>query len=321
MPDYSGTRATPRLDLGVALMEFLDQQSDFIGPQAFPVFKSNLKSAAYSAITRESLAQTGDTKRSQRGNYNRGSFGAKDKTFACVENGWEQPLSDDERKLYSRDFDAEFAATKIAEGVVLRNQEARIAAKVFDTAVFTGSSLYLDVSSSAPWTTVGSAIKSTITAGKAAMRANCGMLPNALILNYTNVERLKATTEIKDAIKYTSFPSDDMLFSALASYFGVKKVLVGNAIKNSAKEGATFSGADIWSNLYAALAIVPDNAEDLSLPALGRTFLWTEDCPENVFVEYYRDETIRSDVFRTRQHTDENLIDKYFGFLIKVAAS
>lgn len=321
MPDYSGSRATPRLDLGVALMEFLDQQNDFVGTQIMPVFKSNLKAAAYSAITRETLAQTADTKRGPRGNYNRGSFGAKDKTFACVENGFEQPLSDDERRLYSRDFDAEMAAVKVAEGVVLRNQEARIAAKLFDTGTFTGSDLYLDVSGSAPWSTVGSAIKATIAAGKAKVRANCGMLPNALILNYTNVERLKATTEIKDAIKYTSFPSDAMLESALAAYFGVEKVLVAKSIKNSSVEGTAYAGADIWSNLYAMLAIVPSNTEDLSLPSVGRTFLWTEDCPENVFVEQYRDEAARSDVFRTRQHTDEVLVDKYFGFLIKVATS
>lgn len=316
----SGSIATPRLDLGAALMEFIDNQSDFIGTKVFPIFKSKVKSAYYSAITRETLAQTGDTKRSTRGNYNRGNFGTKDKSFACIEHGWEQPLGDDERKLYATDFDAELVASKIAENVVLRAQEARIADAVFNTSTFTGAAYYTD-NSGTPWSTASTDIKGQVDAAKAKIRQNCGITPNALIFNYTTLGRIKANTNIKDAVKYTSFPSDELLQNALSAYFGVKYIIVAKAIKNSAKEGQTFSGADIWSNLYAMLAVIAENGQDLSQPALGRTFLWTEDCPENVFVEQYREEPTRSDIYRTRQHTDEELIDKNFGHLLKIATS
>lgn len=317
--EYSGQRATPRLDLGAAIFEFMQDAKDFIGTQIFPIFDTKLKKSTYPAITRESLTQVGDTKRAMRGNYNRGGMGAKDKSYSCEENGWESPLDDSERALYATDFDAELAQSKIALGVVLRNQEKRVADRLFDTSVFTGSDLYTDNSAN-PWTDVSKDPILQVRAAKGKIRANCGMLPNALIMSYTNLERLKGMTVIKDAIKYVAKTTDAELANALADLFGVKYIFIGNAIKNAAKEGKAFASADIWSSSYVSLAIIADNAKDLTQPTVGRTFLWTADCPENAYVEQYRDETIRSDVFRVRQHTDEKLIDPYFAHLMKVAA-
>jgi hypothetical protein len=320
MIKQSGSRAIPRMDLGVALMEFIDNQNDFVGSQVFPAFKTQVKAATYSAITRESLAQTADTKRSTRGNYNRGGFTTKDKNYSCEENGYEQLLGDDERKQYANDFDAELIASMVAEGVVLRNQEARIAAKVFDTAVFTGSDLYTD-NSGTPWSTAATDIKAQVDAGMKKVRSNCGMLPNALIINYNTLCHMLKNTALIGAVQPTKFPARDVLESAIAAWLGVKKLIVAKAIKNSSNQGKAFVAADIWSNLYAMLAIIAEDGQNLAQPTLGRTFMWVEDCPDNVFVEQYRDDPARSDVFRTRQHTDEILVDPYFGHLLKVVTS
>ncbi len=316
--DYSGARATPRLDLGAAIMEFVDQAGDYIGTRLFPVFKASLKSAKFSAITRETLTQVGDTKRATRGNYNRGRVGARDNQYSCEENGWENPLGDEERKLYQNDFDAELAATKAALGIIMRGQELRITGKIFNTATFTGTDLFTDNSAS-PWTNVATDAIQQVRNAKAKVRINCGMEANALVLSQTNIDRLKSNAGIKDAIKYTARLTDQEIDNALADLFGVKYILKGRTIRNTSKEGKAFSGADIWSALYAMVAIVVENGQDLTQPGIGRTFLWTEDCPENVYVEQYRDEDVRSDVFRIRQHTDEKLIDPYFGHLMKIA--
>ena len=316
--DYSGARATPRLDLGAAVFEFADQSDEFVGTKIFPIFKAPLKTAKFSAITRDTLTQIGDTKRAMRGNYNRGSVGAKDNQYVCEENGWENALGDEERKLYQNDFDAELAATKSALLIILRGQELRISNKVFNTTTFAGTDLYTDNSAS-PWTNIATDAIQQVRAAKAKVRTNCGMEPNAIILSQANIDRLKANTLIKDAIKYTARLTDQEIDNALADLFGVKYILKGRAIRNNAKEGKTFTGVDVWSSSYAAMAVIADNGQDLTQPSLGRTFLWVDDCPENAYVEQYRDEDIRSDVFRVRQHTDEKLIDPYFGHLMKVA--
>jgi len=56
----------------------------------------------------------------------------------------------------------------------------------------------------------------------------------------------------------------------------------------------------------------------LQEPAVGRIFLWAEDSPENVVTESYEEDQTRSTIVRVRQNTDENIIDKFFGFLLKV---
>lgn len=317
--EYQGTRGTPRLDLRAALLEFMQSPNDYIGTKIFPIFRTMLQASKYSAITRESLTQTADTKRAIRAKYNRGGLGAKDKDYSCVENGFEIPLDDGERKMYQNSFAADLAAAKQAMTVVLRGQEIRIAGKVFDTSVFTGSALYTTYAS-APWTTAASDAIAQVNATKSKIRKNCGMKPNTMVLSDTNLQRLKALTCIKEAIKYTSRMTDQEVENALASLFGVKKMLVGNAVKNTAKEGQDFVSGDIWSDDYVFLGITADDGMDLTQPSVGRTMLWVAETPDNVTALQYREEQIKSDIFRSNQYTDEHLVDPYFGHLIKVTA-
>jgi hypothetical protein len=317
--DQSGVRATPRLDLGAAIEEYVQDAGDFIGTRLFPIFKTPQKAANFSAITRETLTQTPDTKRAANGKYNRGSIGAKDVGYSCEENGFEMPLDDGERKNYAKDFDAELAVSKAAMNIVLRGQEARIASTAINTSIFTGAPLLTDVSGSNPWSDDTKDIIKTIRDGKSKVRINCGMLPNTVLMSFDNLNRCLANKGIMEAIKYTARPTEAEIINALKDLFGVQNILIGNAIKNSAKEGQAFSGLDIWGSTYVLLAVSAQDGQDPTQPSIGRTFLWANDSPENVMVEQYRDESIRSDVYRSRQHSDEVLLDKYFGHLLKVA--
>ena len=315
--EYSGTRATPRLDLGVTVMEYVEQANEFIGTQILPIFRTQKQKSVFPAITRESITRDADTKRATRGNYNRDGFSAKDKSYGCQEYGLEGALDDSERAMYATDFDAELVTTKITTRRVLQAQEKRIADLVFDPITFTGSALYTDNSAS-PWNNIASKVIDQVRKAKAKIRSNCGMIPNALICSSTNIERLKSNTEIIDLIKYTARPTDAEIRQAFADLFGIKYIFEGKAIRNTSKEGKTFVSGDIWSDVYAMLALIPDNGQDLSQPGLGRTFLWTSDSPENAVVEQYRSEDIRSDIFRVRHYVDEMIVDPYFGHLLKV---
>ena len=315
--DYVGSRAKPRLDLGVPVMEFIDQQNDFIGTRIFPIFPTQKKAAIFSAITRESITRQADTKRAPRGKYNRDGFGAKDVSFSCEENGLEGPLGDDERELYKTDFDAELVTAQITTRRLLLAQELRVAVLAFNTSTFTGAALYKD-NSSAPWTTVGSDVIGQVKTAREQVRQNCGLEPNSLVLSKANLNSLLLNSGIKAAIQYVARLTEQEILNALADILGVRKIYVGNAVYNTAREGKSFVGADVWSPTYSLVAYIPDNGQDLSQPSVGRTMLWTADSPENVTVEQYRDEEARADIFRVRQNTDELVIDPYFGHLMKV---
>ena len=317
--EQTGTRTTPRMDLGQAVLEFILKRSEFIGLQALPLFKAQLKAAVFNAITRECLTKVPETKRATGANYNRLNFETTEKSFSCVEHGLEGPLDDGEKKLYANDFSAELVTVEQIIGLILLAQEYRIAQKLFNTTTFTGAALYTDNSGS-PWDNIATDIIAQVRAAKEKVRQNCGLIPNTLIISETNLNRIKANTGIKDAIKYTTKLTDDELFAVLGALFGIKKVLVGKAIRNTANKGKTFSGADVWNDNYAMVAVTADNPINLKEPSVGRTFLWVADSPANPVVESYREDAIRSDVFRVRHDIDEKIIDAYFGHLMKVDA-
>lgn len=315
--DYSGSRAVPRLELGEAALEFIQQQNEFIGTQVLPIFPTKKKASVYPAITRESITREADTKRAPRGNYNRDGFSAKDKQYNCEEFGLEGALDDGERTLYSSDFDAELTTVQIITRRVLQAQERRISGLVFNTTTFTGAPLYTD-NSAAPWTSASADVVAQVRAAREKVRANSGMDPNTVIFSKANLDRLLNNNVIKGAIQYVARLTEAELLNALADILGVKQVLVGRGIYNTAKEGKTFVSGDIWNPSYAMVAVIGD-PNRLSDPSVGRTFLWTSDSPENATVEQYRDDASRSDIFRVRQHVDEIVVDPYFAHLMKIA--
>jgi hypothetical protein len=307
------------LDLGAAVMEFMDQQATLIGTKVAPIFKSPIKKGVFNAITRECLTRDVDTKRAMRAGYNREGIATEEISFDCEEHGLEGALDDGERKLYARDFDGELVTTQQIMGLLLLAQEKRLAAALLNTTTFTGSALYSD-NSSAPWDAAGSDAIGQIKTVREKIRQNCGFDSVSLICSQTNIDRLLLNTGVKAAIQYVARLTEAELLNALADILGVEKIYIGKAIRNSANKNKTFSGADVWDDDYAMLAVIAKNSQSLSEPALARTILWQDDSPENAVVEQYRDEKIKSDIFRVRHNVDELVIDPYFGHLMKVDA-
>ncbi len=81
--DYQGSRAVPRLELGEASLEYIEQQDEFIGTKVLPIFETKKKASIFPAITREVITREADTRRAPRGNYNRDGIQAKDRSYAC----------------------------------------------------------------------------------------------------------------------------------------------------------------------------------------------------------------------------------------------
>src|SRR5262245_34795736 len=316
MVNYSGAYAAPRLDLGEAFMEHASDMSEFVGLKVLPVFRTPKKAASFSAITRETLLQDSAAARAAKSAYNRINQGAKDKSFSCDEFGLEQVIDDSDRALYASDFDAEASATKITARALMLQQEKRAAAAVFDGALWTGASYFLDTIT--VWATVTADIIGDVLFGKEKVRQNCGIVPNALILNEENVKNLLINTGIKNQFPGAPMITLEMIKQSLVSIFGLTKLIVAGAVRDSAIEGQTETCATVWSASNAMVAVVADEADALETPCVGRTFLWVPDSPNPVTVEMYREEQVRGDVVRARHSTDEVILDKNFGFLFKV---
>lgn len=312
----SGT-TIQRPDLGAIAYEYLldADQRGFIGLALLPIFEVPQQTADYPVIPLEALLKLQDTKRAPRGDYNRSDYNFEMGTYSCEEYGWEELVDDAEANLYRRFFDAEEVATMRAIDILLRGQEARAAAMLFNTSNITATA---DVAIS--WNTAASAVPRTnIYAAKAAMRAASGLSPNVIAMSKKVFENVMLTAEIKDALKYTNpieIGGEEAQQRILAMYFGVNKILVGGSIKDSAKKGQSASIADLWDDEYVLLAKISNGGQDLRDPCLGRTFLWTGDSPSILVTEQYREEQKRSWVYRVRNNVDEAFVFTGAGYLL-----
>lgn len=305
MPRPTSATTVQRPDLGVLAYEYLIDAAarGFIGMSVMPLFEVPEKSSDYPVIPIESLVTDQDTKRTARGGYARGDWKFETGTYDCEEYGWEEPVDDVEAKLYQRFFDAERVSTEIAIDRILRGHEKRVASLLFASA---NSNVGVE------WSTPATATpRANVETGRNAMRAASGLTPNALVMGYVPFRNVLNTAELKDAFKYTNpieIGGEEAQRRILAQYFGVDQVLVGGGQRNTAKKGQAFSLSDIWDDEYVALVRVSDGGQRLKEPIYGRTFLWYEDAPQEVVVETYREEDIRSTIVRARQHVDEAVI-------------
>lgn len=299
--------AIRRPDLGIVVLAYAEAVAQgYIGLQLMPIYKTPEKSSTFMVIPKEQLLSIQDTARASGGAYGRDDFEYERGKYATSEHGWETPIDDSERNLFEREAPgmADQIATQRAWDIILRGQEKRIAGKVFNAGNFTAHPVGNEWSKAALGTPI-----TDVKDAKAAFRRQCGMDPDAMALGNTAFENLRNNAQIVDRIKYT-FPGiqiADMNASQLAQALGVPQVLVGKGVYNSAKKGQAAVIADIWDDEYAALVKI-SSGPDTRRPGLGRTYLWTTDSPDNPIVEQYREEQIRSDVYRVRHAVDEALM-------------
>lgn len=306
----TGDSTVFRPDLGVLIMEYLaGAQAGYIGTTIMPPYPVADESGVFPVIPAEAILKTPDTRRTKRSAYNRSSWDYEEGKYSCTEHGHEEPIDDSERKLLDRRMPG--AADRVAairgSRIIAASQERRIAAKLFNETYFDANAV------TTAWDVLATATPITdVNDGKSAFRQQCGMLPDALVIAYATFQALKNCESIVNRLKYT-FPGIDinkMTSSQLAAVFDVPMVLIGNAVYDSADKGQGRVVTDIWDSKYAALVKIGSGL-DLAEPCIGRTFIYEADSPDSPIVETYREEQIRSDVYRVRHSVDERLIQSF----------
>jgi hypothetical protein len=260
-----------------------------------------------------------DTKRSSGGNYNRGSYKFETFSYATEENGWEEVVDSRDEKRYRFLIDAEQIASARAMDVVLRNQEQRVAAAVFNTTTWNGASLttgitheWDDAINAVPLTDVEAAVRKVYDGS--------GLWANALVINRKVFRNLRNCDQIVERIQAAGagdkVKASDITEAMLAAAFDLDYVIVAGSSKNNAVEGATASPTQIWSDEYAMVCKVA-TSNDMREPCIGRTFHWSDDGSSiGGTIEEYYEEQVRGKVIRVRHDTDEVIMYAQAGHLL-----
>jgi len=308
--------AVLRQDLGQVAYEYALEASlrGLIGLTLLPIFETPVQTSNYPVITKESLLALPDTKRAARSAYGRSDWEFDDGSFACKEFGWEEPVDDTEAALYRNFFDAEVVATQRATSILLRNQEKRIADKLTSTSTFGTHNV------SVKWDVPATAVpKTDVRDAKQTLLNATGLEANAFICSKTTFDNILMTAQFLEATKYTNaalLETFEVQKKLVALFLGVDQVLVGNAIYNGGKKGGTFSATAIWPDAKGIVARIATEPQNLKEACVGRTFLWTEDSPQNLVTEQYREDQTRSDVYRVRHNVDECFVFQGAAYLM-----
>jgi len=307
----TASSATIRQDIADALRENLYGRGEFIGTAVMPIYGVTGKSGNFAKIAFAQQPTSSRVARAPGAGYSRQIREGTSDSYACEEFGREEPIDDGERANLGKYFDVELDAAESAAGVILLEQEARIAAIMHDyTTSFAGcatdGSAWATASTGTPIKDVRAAIvtlKKQINGGIPVTAKIVAACTDATLDNALN------TTEVANKLMYAQKGMIDReaMVEALAVTMGL------NAIFHTSIQRA---GASVWTDNVFGIYITADGLNLKSVPQCARTFLWTADCADNALAETYRDETVRSDVVRVRQHVDEKLISARCGHIL-----
>jgi hypothetical protein len=305
MQPNKGT-AKPRPILSAAASQVMTNAplNGFIASRIFPYFPVPEAHGIYPVIPAAALFNVPETKRGERGAYSRSTENFESGQFFTKENGLEMPVDQRFAKLYSSMLDLELFTTRLCAEKVLRAQEVRVAAKVFNT------SNYLSTGASAAWDVASTDVKKDIILGRAILRAK-GLEPNALILAYDLFEKLTLNSTIIVAAK-DMFPdaakTGTVTKAMIEAYLGVPEIVVAGAMKNTANRNKAASLSGIWSDSYAMLCRIASEGDDITEPCIGRIMRWNEGVGEEFVAETYYEDQVRADIVRNRHDTAEVLL-------------
>lgn len=309
--------AFQRPDLGQAYMEFdlMSHINGFIGLRLLPWSPTEVAQANFSKVPLEQLLLDGvDLKRAPGAGYARQEWEFEQDNYVCEESGSEELLDDRNRAAYGyTGIRFEQISTNRAVARLLRALETEIQAIVQDSTTY--ASQVTGVTTE--WDTIASSTPvEDVLAGRESFKGSCGMYPNTLVMSEKVASVCVQSAQIQDYIKYTAVSFENLpgqiiqggmdviakTSQLLAMAFRIPNVVISPAVRNSANPGQSATIADIWDDEFVTLLLSPQS-DDLQEPGFGRTFGF-----QDLVVEQYRDETVRSDVIRARHDIDVKVI-------------
>ena len=239
--------------------------------------------------------------------------------YFCPVYAFHKDIGDQTRENTDNPLDPDRDATQFVTQRMMLRQEIQWVSDYFQSGIWgttvTGGSSFTQ------WDDQGGSTPiEDIENGKQAILSVTGYLPNVLVLGYAVFRALKNHPEIVDRIKYTS--AEVITEELIAKYFGVDKVLVAQAIYNSAHEGQTGSYSFVAGN-NALLAYANPNP-GIMQPSSGYTFTWkgvSDGLGTNVGISRFRMQHLRADRIEAQMSWVNKIIGADLGYFFASAVS
>lgn len=288
---------------------------NYIGAQLFPTIDVRKQSDRYYTIDKNTwLAAPVSTLRAPKTPPGRVEFlVSSDSYFAdnhtlASENAWEVIANaDDPIQLRQR-------TTRFLVDMLMRGQEVRIA-NLVTSITNIGSGVVL--AGGAKWSNyLTSDPVADVTTGHAFIRHNTGLRANTIMMDADTYNIVRRHPVLLDMYKYTQggLVND----AELAAVFNVNKILVSDAIRNAAGEGAAGSLVNIWGN-NVLLTYVNPSPTGLRTATFGLGFRWLNpDLPAPWGVRVYNDPDLgkKLEITEVGYYSDEKVVARELAYAV-----
>ena len=321
-----------RPDIPLMIAQDSQNLDVFIAPRILPYFLSNVSTATIPKHLRRSRVET--LYKPRYGSFPRAQSEVSSETFACLEQGFEEPYDKRDIELYGSEDRAQmFLGTRAAHNTLLAHEKG-VADSLFSTSTF-GSGY--NTAGAAAWDASTGKPLDDIADAKHEVQKRIGQFPDTIVFSAGAYTALQKNSQIQSNVRaiagQTSLDAGIMLAldpNLLARVFGVRQVLIGAASYDSAAEGQTASMTNVWSDDYCLVCFVGANPDMPMTPSLGRTFVFAQSMDQyaeeearvmeqinpGMVVETYTETPKDIGVVRAKQDVDAKILNLEAGHLI-----
>jgi len=314
----SPTASDVHIDAALSQISIAFKNQGYIADRMFPIIQVPKQSDKYFTWTKDFWFRNYVQQRTPGDSYPEGSLEISSTAYQALIHHLAFPLPDEVLKNADAAADPERAGAEWLADQFMLNREALFVADHFKTTVWgtdktlAGTDQWSDYANSDP-------IADLQTAGQTIQKST-GLRQKdlALTMGQEVFDTLKEHPLLLDKYKYTQVPI--LTEEQVAGVLGVKSVLVGSAIDNSAKEGATFVGEYMWGK--SALLLYTPPSPGLMVPSGGYTFVWNIDGGElAVQVQRIREDNRDRDLLKAKHAFDQIIVAKECGYFFAAAVA
>lgn len=274
MPD----RSDLHIDKALTNMsvQYLQDESNFIAGQVFPMTPVQKQSDRYFVYKKEDWFRDDAQERAPGTESAGGDYDIDNTpTYFCRKYAFHKDVFEEDRANADDPLTPDEDAVAFVTDKILLNKENNWARTFFKTGVW-GTDLQGAATAAAGkvvyWDDyANSSPIEDITAASTAQAEVTGKRPNTIVMGRRAYDALKNHPDFLDRVKYTQ--KGVVTTDLIAQMFDVDRVLVANAIQNTAKKGQQAAMSFILGN--HVLLCYTTNAPRLKTATAGYTFVWT----------------------------------------------
>lgn len=215
---------------------------EYIARQVAPDVMVKKESDVYFVYTNDHL-RLEETARANGAPSNQATFGVSTTAYSLSEHALHDVITDRDRENIDAPLQLDKDTTEYLTSQILLRQEVRTQNLVFTTTSWANNAA-LNTATSWRENTTTSAPVQNILSATAVINNGGGGKANMLVINLGTLFDLKENTQLHERVKYVQ--QSTFTPELLSSLFDLQKVLVGSAVRDTAKEGETQSLTAIW---------------------------------------------------------------------------